>query len=188
MPNYEVINDIIIKSPAISPYSTAKLSGIKINLNANTISATGDKKLLIPVIGALLRLTGQRPRPTKATESVAAFRVRKFMEIGAEINLRGKTLRSFVGKLRILLPQIGGGLNTAGLATVSTISQHRRIGIKDLSALIGVNPAIGSGLGALASNQKQKVGGAHLEFQFKGVEGIPLSLSRLGIPRGPVRT
>jgi len=187
MPNYEVINDIIIKSPAISPYRTAKLSGIKINLNANTVSATGDKKLLIPVIGALLRLTGQRPRPTKATESVAAFRVRKFMEIGAELNLRGKALRSFVGKLRILLPQIASSLNTGGIATVTTISQHRRIGIKDLSALIGVNPSIGGG-GASASNQKQKVGGAHLEFQFKGVEGIPLSLSRLGIPRGPVRT
>lgn len=144
MPNYEVINDIIIKSPAANPYSTAKLSGIKISLNANTVSATGDKKLLIPVIGALLRLTGQRPRPIKATESVAAFRVRKFMEIGAELNLRGKALRSFVGKLRILLPQIGG-LNTGGIATINNISKHRRVGIKDLSALVGVNPVIGSG-------------------------------------------
>lgn len=185
MPNYEVINDIIIKSPSVSPYSTAKLSGIKINLNANIVSATGDKKLLIPVVGALLRLTGQRPSPTKATESVAAFRVRKFMEIGAELNLRGKALRSFVGKLRILLPQIGM-LNAGGVATVSTIKQHRRVGIKDLSALIGVNPAIGSGRGAPAYSHK--LGGAHLEFKFKGVEGIPLSLSRLGIPRGSVRT
>jgi acetyl-CoA carboxylase biotin carboxyl carrier protein len=44
---------VIIKSPTLNPYATAKLCAIKINLSANAVSAAGDKKLLILIEGLL---------------------------------------------------------------------------------------------------------------------------------------
>ena len=158
MPYFEVLNDIIIKSPALNPYAAAKLRAIKLSLNANIVSSAGDKKLLIPVISALVDLSGQRPKPIKATESVAAFRVRKTMEVGAELTLRGKTLSAFVRRMRVFLPHIVG----AGVGAPTTLTHHRRVGIKDLSAILGQIPT------SFAS-QRQRLGGANLEFQFKGL-------------------
>jgi|JI10StandDraft_1071094.scaffolds.fasta_scaffold1823130_1 ribosomal protein L5 len=150
MHNFEVANDVIIKSPTLNPYATAKLCAIKINLSANAVSAAGDKKLLIPVIAGLMSLTGQRPRPLKATDSVAAFKVRKMMEIGAELTMRGKSLITFANRLRVLLP-----LLTAG--NIIT----KRMGLKELTN------ALSKGETGIIS-QKQRLGGAHIEFQVKG--------------------
>ena len=143
MHNFEVDNDIIIKSPTIRPYATAKLSGIKFNLCAGGVATDGQQ--LLPIIAGLVRLAGQRPKATKATESVAAFKIRKSMEIGAELTLRGKALNTFFPRLRVILPKLGP-------------SRTRRMGVKDLNSALTKADLVGL----------KKLGGAHLEYQFKG--------------------
>ncbi len=47
----------------------------------------------------LTRITGQKPVFTKAKKSIAAFKTREGMEIGAMVTLRGKRMYDFVTKL-----------------------------------------------------------------------------------------
>ncbi len=157
---FELANDVIIKSPLVNPHSTPKLRGIKINLSANFVSAAGDKKLLIPVLLGLLQFTGIRPCPTKASESVAAFKVRKYMEIGAEVNIRGRSLNQFINRLRISLPVLCIGAKPGTVTEKGAkLKMQKRLGVKDISAAL---------LKGEGSTTRQKVGGAHMELEFKG--------------------
>ena len=178
----ELSNDMIIKSPLLNPYNTAKLHSIKFKLNANIVSAAGDKKLLLPILSGLISLSGQRPLPNKARDSVAAFKVRKFTEVGAELTLRGKKLHNFIKKFRIFLPFIlFGDSHTRDLFLGNpalSLIKHYRIGIRDLAKISGVS--------------KGQLGGSNVQFCFKGdnhgygklghIGTGALYLSRLGVP------
>ncbi len=59
------------------------------------------------VVSTLTRITGQKPVLTKAKKSVASFKVRQGMVIGAMVTLRGRMLDEFVDKLiNITLPRV----------------------------------------------------------------------------------
>jgi ribosomal protein L5 len=102
--SFQFNKDNIIKNPTINPYYKTKLNSIIIQLNYNDV--VKDKKLLLPVISSLTSLTGQRPLVLKARTSVAAFKIRKGMDIGALVTLRKDNKKRLYKKLIVSLPKI----------------------------------------------------------------------------------
>lgn len=66
-----------------------------------------NKKLLDSAVQELAMITGQRPVKTKAKKSISNFKVRKGMEIGAKVTLRGDRMWEFLDRLmNIALPRV----------------------------------------------------------------------------------
>lgn len=80
-----------------NPMSVPKLE--KIVLNMGLGEATQNSKLLDPLVGDLAAITGQKPVTTKAKKSIAAFKVREGMSIGAMVTLRGDKAFEFLDRL-----------------------------------------------------------------------------------------
>ena len=79
----------------------------KIVVNMGVGGATQDTKLLDAAIGDLRTITGQQPMTTRAKKSIAAFKLRKGMPIGAKVTLRGDRMWEFLDRLlATALPRI----------------------------------------------------------------------------------
>jgi large subunit ribosomal protein L5 len=79
----------------------------KIVLNMGLGEATQNVKLLDPLIADLAAVAGQKPVPTKAKKSIAAFKVRTGQSIGAMVTLRGDVMYEFLDRLiSIALPRV----------------------------------------------------------------------------------
>ncbi len=71
----------------------------KIVLNMGLGEATQNVKLLDPLVADLAAIAGQKPVTTRAKKSIAAFKVREGMPIGAMVTLRGNTMYEFLDRL-----------------------------------------------------------------------------------------
>lgn len=79
----------------------------KIVLNMGLGEATQNSKMLDPLIADLASIAGQKPVATKAKKSIAAFKVREGMPIGAMVTLRGDTMYEFLDRLiSVALPRV----------------------------------------------------------------------------------
>src|SRR5579859_4330676 len=79
----------------------------KIVVNMGLGEATQNTKLLDPLVADLAAVTGQKPVTTKAKKSIAAFKVRAGMSIGAMVTLRGDAMYEFLDRLiSIALPSV----------------------------------------------------------------------------------
>ncbi len=79
----------------------------KIVLNMGLGEATQNSKLLDPLVADLAQIAGQKPVTTRAKKSIAAFKVREGMPIGAMVTLRGDTMYEFLDRLiQIGLPRV----------------------------------------------------------------------------------
>jgi large subunit ribosomal protein L5 len=79
----------------------------KIVVNMGVGEATQNAKVLDPAANELGQITGQRPVITKAKKSIAAFKVREGMPIGAMVTLRGDRMYEFFDRLvNIVLPRV----------------------------------------------------------------------------------
>ena len=79
----------------------------KVVINMGLGEATQNTKLLDPLVGDLTQITGQKPVVTRAKKSIAAFKVRENMPIGAMVTLRGDRMYEFYDRLMaIALPRI----------------------------------------------------------------------------------
>src|SRR5947208_3724521 len=67
----------------------------KIVLNMGLGEATQNNKLLDPLVNDLAQVAGQKPVTTKAKKSIAAFKVREGMSIGAMVTLRNEKAYEF---------------------------------------------------------------------------------------------
>lgn len=61
----------------------------KVVLNIGCSELKDNAKVLDAIMGDLAKITGQKPIPTKAKKSVANFKLREGMVIGAKVTLRG---------------------------------------------------------------------------------------------------
>ena len=61
--------------------------------------ATQNAKILDPAVNELGQITGQKPVVTRARKSIAAFKVREGMPIGAMVTLRGDRMYEFFDRL-----------------------------------------------------------------------------------------
>jgi large subunit ribosomal protein L5 len=71
----------------------------KIVVNMGLGEATQNTKLLDPLVADLGQIAGQKPVTTKAKKSIAAFKVRAGMSIGAMVTLRNDTMYEFLDRL-----------------------------------------------------------------------------------------
>jgi large subunit ribosomal protein L5 len=79
----------------------------KIVVNMGVGEATQNAKVLDPAVNELGQITGQKPVVTKAKKSIAAFKVRAGMPIGAMVTLRGDRMYEFFDRLvNIVLPRV----------------------------------------------------------------------------------
>ncbi len=80
---------------------------VKIVLNMGLGEATQNSKLLDPLVADLASIAGQKPVTTRAKKSIAAFKVREGMPIGAMVTLRGDMMFEFLDRLiQIGLPRV----------------------------------------------------------------------------------
>lgn len=79
----------------------------KIVVNTGIKEAIVDKKNLERGLDILTKVTGQKPKITKARLSIATFKLREGEEIGLMVTLRGKRMYDFFDKLtKIVLPRL----------------------------------------------------------------------------------
>jgi large subunit ribosomal protein L5 len=71
----------------------------KIVINMGLGEATQNNKILDPLVGNLADITGQKPVMTKSKKSIAAFKVRAGMPIGAMVTLRADKAYEFLDRL-----------------------------------------------------------------------------------------
>jgi large subunit ribosomal protein L5 len=80
---------------------------VKIVVNMGVGDAARDGKLIEGAVRDLSTITGQRPEIRKARKSIAQFKLREGMPIGAKVTLRGDRMWEFLDRLlTIALPRI----------------------------------------------------------------------------------
>lgn len=79
----------------------------KVVLNMGLGEATQNSKIIDAAVGDMTLITGQKPVVTRAKKSIAQFRVRQGMPIGAKVTLRGERMFHFMDKLmNVALPRV----------------------------------------------------------------------------------
>jgi len=80
---------------------------LKIVVNVGVGRATQDIKELDRAVDELAVITGQKPSVRRARKSIASFRLREGMPIGATVTLRGERMFEFLDRLiAIVLPRV----------------------------------------------------------------------------------
>ena len=79
----------------------------KVVINVGCGEARDNAKVIDAIINDLSAITGQRPVVCKARKSVANFKLREGMNIGAKVTLRGDRMYEFVDRLfNVALPRV----------------------------------------------------------------------------------
>ena len=80
---------------------------VKVVVNMGVGEAAHDSKMIEGAVRDLAAITGQKPQVTKARKSIAQFKLREGMPIGAHVTLRGDRMWEFLDRLiSISLPRI----------------------------------------------------------------------------------
>ncbi len=80
---------------------------LKVVVNMGVGDAARDAKLINGAVNDLALITGQKPEIRKATKSIAQFKLREGMPIGARVTLRGDRMWEFLDRLvSVALPRI----------------------------------------------------------------------------------
>ncbi len=89
----------------------------KVVVNVGCGDAKENSKVIETVIAELTAITGQKAVPTFAHKSVANFKIREGMKIGAKVTLRGEIMYEFIDRLfNLALPRVRDfkGINPNG--------------------------------------------------------------------------
>ena len=101
----EVTPSLVEKFNYSSVMQTPKVDKIVINMGVG--DAVSNAKNLDKAVEELALITGQKPLITKAKKSIAGFRLREGMPIGAKVTLRGERMYEFLDKLiAVSLPRV----------------------------------------------------------------------------------
>jgi large subunit ribosomal protein L5 len=88
-----------------NPMKVPKLDKVVINMGVG--EATSDSKKIKSALAELERIAGQKPVATKARKSIAGFKLREGMLIGAKVTLRRDRMYEFLDRLTtIALPRV----------------------------------------------------------------------------------
>ena len=103
--NNEVSKALMEKFNYKSVMEIPKIEKIVVNMGLG--SAKDNSKMMQVAIEELATITGQKPLVTKAKKSVANFKLREGMNIGAKVTLRGEIMFEFLDRLiSISLPRV----------------------------------------------------------------------------------
>lgn len=88
-----------------NPMAVPKITKVVVNMGLG--EATANAKLVDVGADELARITGQKPATTRAKKSIAAFKLREGMAVGAVVTLRGERMFEFLDRLiSIALPRV----------------------------------------------------------------------------------
>ena len=88
-----------------NPMAVPRLEKIVVNMGLG--EATQNVKIMDPLVADLASIAGQKPVTTRAKKSIAAFKLREGMPIGAMVTLRGDKMYEFLDRLiSIALPRV----------------------------------------------------------------------------------
>jgi large subunit ribosomal protein L5 len=80
---------------------------VKVTINMGLGEAKDNAKVIESAVAEMALISGQKPVVTKAKKSIANFKVRQGMPVGAKVTLRGDNMYEFVDKLfNISLPRV----------------------------------------------------------------------------------
>lgn len=103
--NTEIVEAMMKKFGYKNVMEVPKLNKIVINMGVG--EAKENAKVLDAALSDLTIISGQKPLTIKAKKSVAAFKLREGMSIGAKVTLRGKRMYEFADRLiNISLPRV----------------------------------------------------------------------------------
>lgn len=101
----QVVPSMMEKFEYDSVMEVPKLEKIVINMGVG--DAVSNAKVLDNAVEELSLIAGQKPVITRAKKSIAGFRLREGMPIGAKVTLRGERMYEFLQKLiRVALPRV----------------------------------------------------------------------------------
>ena len=101
----EIVSSLLEKFNYKSVMEVPKVEKIVINMGVG--DAVQNSKALDSAVEELAQITGQKPVITKAKKSIAGFRLREGMPIGAKVTLRGERMYDFLQKLiDVSLPRV----------------------------------------------------------------------------------
>jgi len=79
----------------------------RITVNMGVGEAVADKKAMDGAVGDLTAITGQKPLVTKSRKSIASFKLRQGVPVGAKVTLRGDRMYEFLDRLiNVAMPRI----------------------------------------------------------------------------------
>ncbi|UGT39727.1 50S ribosomal protein L5 [Nocardia yamanashiensis] len=147
---------------------------VKVVVNMGVGDAARDAKLINGAVADLTLITGQKPEIRKATKSIAQFKLREGMPIGAKVTLRGDRMWEFLDRLiSIALPRIrdfrglspkqfdGHGNYTFGL---SEQSMFHEIDVDKIDRPRGMDITV---VTTATNNEEGRALLKHLGFPFK---------------------
>ena len=101
----EIVPALVDKFNYTSVMQVPKMA--KIVLNMGVGDAVTNAKNLDEAVEELTLIAGQKPLVTRAKKSIAGFRLREGMAIGAKVDLRGERMYDFLDKLiNVSLPRV----------------------------------------------------------------------------------
>ena len=101
----EVAPALMKKFEYKSPMQIPKIEKIILNIGAG--DAKDNAKLIDNIIADLETISGQKAVPTYARKSVANFKIRQGMKIGAKVTLRGEKMYEFMDRFfNLALPRV----------------------------------------------------------------------------------
>ena len=101
----EIVPEMVKKFGYKNVMEVPKLNKVVVNMGVG--EAKENVKLLDSAIADMAIITGQKPVQTKAKNSVANFKIREGMPIGAKVTLRGNQMYEFVDRLiNLALPRV----------------------------------------------------------------------------------
>ncbi|WP_413376879.1 50S ribosomal protein L5 [Alkalihalobacillus sp. 1P02AB] len=101
----EIVPSLVEKFNYTSVMAVPKLDKIVVNMGIG--DAVSNAKALDKAVEELGQITGQKPLVTKAKKSIAGFKLREGMPIGAKVTLRGERMYAFLDKLvTVSLPRV----------------------------------------------------------------------------------
>lgn len=103
--NNEISSELVKKFNYSSVMEVPKIEKIVVNMGIG--DAVQNSKVLDSAVEELQSITGQKPVVTKAKKSIATFRLREGMPIGAKVTLRGERMYEVFDKLiSVSLPRV----------------------------------------------------------------------------------
>ena len=101
----EVIPALVKRFNYSNVMAVPKLEKIVINMGLG--EAVANAKIMDVAVGELGQIAGQRPVMTRAKKSIANFKLRQHMPIGAAVTLRGERMYEFFDRLTsVVLPRV----------------------------------------------------------------------------------
>ncbi len=101
----DIVSSLVEKFNYDSVMQAPKVDKIIINMGVG--DAVQNSKVLDSAVEELALISGQQPLITKAKKSIAGFRLREGMPIGAKVTLRGERMYEFLQKLiGVSLPRV----------------------------------------------------------------------------------